>query len=158
MARARNHIHVLEENMALLMEQAIANEGLFYRLLYLQRSLTAASNDDTPMRFHRWARDLGLAGASLRLFPDRWRLGAPSNHTHLALSRQSFEPLRIQRLGQEQHCILGRLTDQSCWWCYRKRKRWDRWRCRCWEAMLIWVSCCLPVAMPVTINKGKRQN
>ncbi len=41
--------------MALLMEQAIANEGLFYRLLYLQRSLTAASSlDDTPMRFHRW--------------------------------------------------------------------------------------------------------
>ena len=26
MARARNHIRVLEENMALLMEQAIANE------------------------------------------------------------------------------------------------------------------------------------
>ncbi len=74
MARARNHIHVLEENMALLMEQAIANEGLFYRLLYLQRSLTAASSlDDMLMRFHRWARDLGLAGASLRLFPDRWR-------------------------------------------------------------------------------------
>ena len=60
MARARNHIHVLEENMALLMEQAIANEGLFYRLLYLQRSLTAASSlDDMLMRFHRWARDLG---------------------------------------------------------------------------------------------------
>ena len=57
----------------------------------------------------RWARDLGLAGASLRLFPDRWRLGAPSNHTHLALSRQSFEPLRIQRLGQEQH-YLGPLN------------------------------------------------
>lgn len=58
MARARNHIHVLEENMALLMEQAIANEGLFYRLLYLQRSLTAASSlDDMLMRFHRWARD-----------------------------------------------------------------------------------------------------
>ena len=46
---------------------------------------------------------------SLRLFPDRWRLGAPSNHTHLALSRQSFEPLRIQRLGQEQH-YLGPLN------------------------------------------------
>ena len=67
MARARNHIHVLEENMALLMEQAIANEGLFYRLLYLQRSLTAASSlDDMLMRFHRWARDLGLAGAVSR--------------------------------------------------------------------------------------------
>ncbi|GHK36313.1 hypothetical protein ECZU06_34380 [Escherichia coli] len=63
MARARNHIHVLEENMALLMEQAIANEGLFYRLLYLQRSLTAASSlDDMLMRFHRWARDLGGRG------------------------------------------------------------------------------------------------
>ncbi|GHK85978.1 hypothetical protein ECZU17_19150 [Escherichia coli] len=63
MARARNHIHVLEENMALLMEQAIANEGLFYRLLYLQRSLTAASSlDDMLMRFHRWARDLGRQG------------------------------------------------------------------------------------------------
>ena len=57
MARARNHIHVLEENMALLMEQAIANEGLFYRLLYLQRSLTAASSlDDMLMRFPLGAR------------------------------------------------------------------------------------------------------
>ncbi|GHL17727.1 hypothetical protein ECZU25_24800 [Escherichia coli] len=45
----------------------------------------------------------------MRLFPDRWRLGAPSNHIHLALSRQSFEPLRIQRLGQEQH-YLGPLN------------------------------------------------
>ncbi len=158
MARARNHIHVLEENMALLMEQAIANEGLFYRLLYLQRSLTAASSlDDMLMRFHRWARDLGLAGASLRLFPDRWRLGAPSTRTHLALSRQSFEPLRIQRLGPEQH-YLWPLNEQDCWWCYRKQKRWDRWRCRCWEAMLIWVLCCLPVAMPVTINKGRERS
>lgn len=55
MARARNHIHVLEESMALLMEQAIANEGLFYRLLYLQRSLAASSLDDMLMRFHRWS-------------------------------------------------------------------------------------------------------
>ena len=106
----RGTVSLVEWHMALLMEQAIANEGLFYRLLYLQRSLTAASSlDDMLMRFHRWARDLGLAGASLRLFPDRWRLGAPSNHTHLALSRQSFEPLRIQRLGQEQH-YLGPLN------------------------------------------------
>lgn len=158
MARARNHIHVLEENMALLMEQAIANEGLFYRLLYLQRSLTAASSlDDMLMRFHRWARDLGLAGASLRLFPDRWRLGAPSNHTHLALS-VSLSNRCVFSVRGRNSTILGRLTDQSCWWCYRKRKRWDRWRCRCWEAMLIWVSCCLPVAMPVTINKGKERS
>ncbi|STA77071.1 Uncharacterized protein conserved in bacteria [Citrobacter freundii] len=106
MARARNHINVLEENMALLMEQANANESLFYRLLNLQaRLLSASSLDDMLMRFHRWARELGLAGATVRLFPDRWRLGAPSKFTHLALSRQAFEPLRIQRLGQSQHYL-----------------------------------------------------
>ncbi|MBJ9241650.1 MULTISPECIES: DUF484 domain-containing protein [Citrobacter] len=106
MARARNHINVLEENMALLMEQANANESLFYRLLNLQARLVSASSlDDMLMRFHRWARELGLAGATVRLFPDRWRLGAPSKFTHLALSRQAFEPLRIQRLGQSQHYL-----------------------------------------------------
>ena len=106
MARARNHINVLEENMALLMEQANANESLFYRLLNLQGRLVAANSlDDMLMRLHRWARDLGLAGATVRLFPDRWRLGAPSKFTHLALSRQAFEPLRIQRLGQSQHYL-----------------------------------------------------
>ncbi|WP_370604496.1 DUF484 domain-containing protein [Citrobacter braakii] len=106
MARARNHINVLEENIALLMEQANANESLFYRLLNLQARLVSASSlDDMLMRFHRWARELGLAGATVRLFPDRWRLGAPSKFTHLALSRQAFEPLRIQRLGQSQHYL-----------------------------------------------------
>ncbi len=60
-------------------------------------------------RFHRWARDIGLAGATIRLFPDRWRLGAPSGFTHLALSRQAFEPLRIQRLGHQHH-YLGSLN------------------------------------------------
>lgn len=110
MARARNHINVLEENMTLLMEQAHANESLFYRLLHLQSRLVAADSlDEMLVRFHRWARDLGLAGATLRLFPDRWRLGAPSRYTHLALNRQAFEPLRIQRLGQSQH-YLGPLN------------------------------------------------
>ncbi|MBF4211509.1 DUF484 family protein, partial [Pseudomonas donghuensis] len=42
-------------------------------------------------------------------FPDRWRIGAPSGFTHLALSRQAFEPLRIQRLGHEHH-YLGPLN------------------------------------------------
>ncbi|MDU2479982.1 MAG: DUF484 domain-containing protein [Klebsiella sp.] len=95
MMRARNHIHVLEENMSLLMEQAVANESLFQRLLL--------------NRLHRWARELGLAGATVRLFPDCWRLGAPSKFTHLALSRQAFEPIRIQRLGQARH-YLGPLN------------------------------------------------
>ena len=110
LARARNHIHQLEENMSLLVEQAGANESLFYRLLSLQSRMAAADSlDDMLMRFHRWARELGLAGATIRLFPDRWRLGAPSSYTHLALSRQAFEPLRIQRLGQELH-YLGPLN------------------------------------------------
>ena len=110
MVRARNHINVLEENMTLLMEQASANEGLFYRLLRLQGKLASAKSlEEMLNRFQRWARDLGLAGATVRLFPDRWRLGAPSGFTHLALSRQAFEPLRIQRLGQQQH-YLGSLN------------------------------------------------
>ncbi len=110
MARARNHINVLEDNMTLLMEQASANEGLFYRLLRLQSKLASAGSlDEMLNRFHRWAKDLGLAGATIRLFPDRWRLGAPSGFTHLALSRQAFESFRIQRLGHQQH-YLGSLN------------------------------------------------
>jgi len=110
MARARNHINHLEENISLLMEQASSNEGLFYRLLHLQSRLASASSlDEFLLRLHRWARDMGLAGATLRLFPDRWRIGAPSSFTHLALSRQAFEPLRIQRMGQENH-YLGQLN------------------------------------------------
>ena len=108
MMRARNHIHVLEENMSLLMEQAVANESLFQRLLQLQ-TRPAESLDDMLNRLHRWARELGLAGATVRLFPDCWRLGAPSKFTHLALNRQAFEPIRIQRLGQARH-YLGPLN------------------------------------------------
>ncbi|CAM8681276.1 DUF484 domain-containing protein [Leclercia sp. M-A074-M] len=110
MARARNHINHLEKNISLLMEQASSNEGLFYRLLHLQSRLASASSlDEFLLRLHRWARDLGLAGATIRLFPDRWRIGAPSRFTHLALSRQAFEPLRIQRMGQADH-YLGQLN------------------------------------------------
>lgn len=110
MARSRNHINNLEENMTLLMEQASANEGLFYRLLKLQGRLASASSlQDMLNRLHRWAREIGLAGANVRLFADRWRIGAPSDFTHLALNRQAFEPLRIQRLGESQH-YLGPLN------------------------------------------------
>ncbi|MGP3593486.1 DUF484 domain-containing protein [Vagococcus sp. WN89Y] len=110
MARSRDHINALEENMSLLAEQASANEGLFYRLLRLQSQLVSASSlDEMLSRFHRWARELGLAGVAIRLFPDRWRLGAPSRFTDLALSRQAFEPLRIQRLGHQHH-YLGPLN------------------------------------------------
>ncbi|HFZ8996574.1 TPA: DUF484 domain-containing protein [Citrobacter freundii] len=110
MARARARIEALEDTIVLLRERANTNENLFYRLLNLQRRLACADSlEEMLAQFNRWARELGLAGANIRLFPDRWRLGAPSNFTHLALSRQVFEPLRIQRLGQEQH-YLGPLN------------------------------------------------
>lgn len=110
MARSRNHINFLEENMTLLMEQASANEGLFYRLLKLQGRLASATSlQEMLNRLHRWAREMGLAGANVRLFADRWRIGAPSDFTHLGLNRQAFEPLRIQRLGDARH-YLGPLN------------------------------------------------
>lgn len=110
MARARNHIDHLQENMTLLMEQAHANEGLFYRLLKLQGRLAAATSlEDMLERLHRWAREMGLAGASVRFFSDKWRIGAPSGFTELALSQQAFEPLRIQRMGNALH-YLGPLN------------------------------------------------
>ncbi|PWC14670.1 DUF484 domain-containing protein [Brenneria corticis] len=110
LARQRNHITQLEEEITLLMEQAGANELLFNRLLNLQTELASADSLlDMLDRLQRWARKLGLAGASVRLFSDKWRIGAPSDFTHLSLNRSLFEPLRIQRLGQASH-YLGSLN------------------------------------------------
>ncbi|PIJ50782.1 DUF484 family protein [Erwinia sp. OLTSP20] len=110
LSRQRKHIAELEEEITLLMEQAHANQQLFDRLLALQRRLASApSLQEMLNRLHRWARDLGLAGANIRLFSDRWRLGAPSDFTQLALSPQAFEPVRIQRFGKQQH-YLGSLN------------------------------------------------
>ncbi|MFC0226053.1 DUF484 domain-containing protein [Serratia aquatilis] len=108
LARQRNHIAQLEEEITLLMEQASANEQLFSRLLLLHTDLaTASSLQDMLERLQQWARGLGLAGASIRLFTDRWNIGAPSDFTHLGLTRSSFEPLRIQRLGNRNHYLGG---------------------------------------------------
>ncbi|WP_337263122.1 MULTISPECIES: DUF484 domain-containing protein [unclassified Serratia (in: enterobacteria)] len=110
LARQRNHITQLEEEITLLMEQASANETLFARLLHLQADLaTASSLQEMLNRLQRWARGLGLAGANIRLFSDRWNIGAPSDFTHLGLARSAFEPLRIQRLGSQLH-YLGNLN------------------------------------------------
>ncbi|TQI78228.1 hypothetical protein FHU10_1768 [Serratia fonticola] len=110
LARQRNHINRLEEEITLLMEQASANETLFARLLHLQADLaTASSLQDMLNRLQRWARGFGLAGANIRLFSDRWNIGAPSDFTHLGLTRSAFEPLRIQRLGDSHH-YLGNLN------------------------------------------------
>lgn len=108
--RQRHHIQQLEEEITLLMEQASANQQLFESLLTLQGRLVSASSlHDMLNRLHRWAREFGLAGANIRLFSEKWRIGAPSDFTQLALSRQAFEPLRIQRLGKQNH-YLGSLN------------------------------------------------
>ncbi|WP_410013181.1 DUF484 domain-containing protein [Sodalis sp. C49] len=108
LARQRNHIRQLEEEITLLMEQASANEQLFNRLLHLQSDLAAADSLlDMLNRLQRWARGLGLSGAHVRLFTDKWYIGAPSDFTHLGISRTAFEPLRIQRLGQGNHYLGG---------------------------------------------------
>lgn len=110
LGRQRQQIARLEEEITLLMEQASANHRLFERLLTLQAQLGAADSLQAMLnRLHRWARELGLAGANVRLFSEKWRLGAPSDYTQLALSRQAFEPVRIQRLGKQQH-YLGSLN------------------------------------------------
>ncbi|MTD29279.1 DUF484 domain-containing protein [Erwinia sorbitola] len=110
LARQRNHIHQLEEDITLLMEQASANQQLFDRLFALQGRLASATSlHDMLNRLHRWAREFGLAGANIRLFSEKWRIGAPSDFTQLALPRQAFEPVRIQRLGKQNH-YLGSLN------------------------------------------------
>ncbi|MEI2267648.1 DUF484 domain-containing protein [Erwinia sp. CGal63] len=110
LSRQRHQIAQLEEEITLLMEQASANHRLFEQLLALQARMAAADSlHEMLNRLHRWARELGLAGANVRLFSEKWRIGAPSDFTQLALSRQAFEPVRIQRLGKQQH-YLGNLN------------------------------------------------
>ncbi|MFP1823827.1 DUF484 domain-containing protein [Lonsdalea quercina] len=110
LSRQRTQIQHLEEDITLLMEQAAQNEALFNQLLQLQLALSAADSlQDLLDRLQRWARKLGLSGATVRLFSDKWRIGAPSDFTHLALNRTAFEPLRIQRLGKRNH-YLGSLN------------------------------------------------
>ncbi len=91
MARSRNYIAMLEENMSQLMEQATANEGLFYRLLHLQNRLACAESlDDLLLRFHRWARELGLAGRRYVCSPTAGGLALPLNiPTWCSLVRRS---------------------------------------------------------------------
>lgn len=111
MARQRQYIQQLEEEITGLMEQATANHLLFERLLVLQGHLASAPSLQAMLnRLHRWARELGLAEAVIRLFSDKWRLGPPSDFTQLALMQQAFEPIRIQRFGDGLHylgCLNG---------------------------------------------------
>ncbi len=113
LSRQREQIGKLEEEITLLMELANANERLFRQLVLLQGELgMAESLQDLLDRLHQWARSLGLSSVDIRLFSEQWKLSAPSRFAHLALSRQLFEPLRIQRLGSNDH-YLGTLNSSE---------------------------------------------
>lgn len=116
LARQRKQIQQLEEEITQLMEQATANEMLFNRLISLQNELIQASDlTDLLNRLQSWCLSMGLIGATVRLFSDRWYLSAPSNFTHLALSRQQFESFQIQRMaGRDQY--LGTLNGPEILW------------------------------------------
>lgn len=108
LSRQRKQIQHLEEEITLLMERAAANEILFHHLVSLQNDLIQSKSlQDLLDRLQRWAKSMGLAGANIRLFSDRWHLAAPSNFTHLALSRHSFEPIRIQRMANANQYLGG---------------------------------------------------
>ncbi len=110
LARQRQQIANLEQEITLLMEQAKANQHLFGQLLSLQSNLAATSDlEELQQWLHRWARKLGLAGASFRLFTDSWQLSAPSGFHHLGIARSQFESIRLQRFVRSDH-YLGSLN------------------------------------------------
>ncbi|MBT0727535.1 DUF484 domain-containing protein [Rosenbergiella australiborealis] len=109
LTRQRQQIVNLEQEITLLMEQAQANQHLFSQLLHLQSHLATATDlAELQQRLHQWARGLGLAGATFRLFNDSWQLAVPSGSHHVGLERHVFTPLQLQRLSQDNH-YLGRL-------------------------------------------------
>ncbi|MBD2800644.1 DUF484 domain-containing protein [Xenorhabdus sp. M] len=109
MNRQRNHIRYLENELNHLVEHAKQNEVLFCHLLLLVSELSSAQSlQDFLARLSLWTKTLGLSNSYIRLFNDKWRLGAPLNSPELSLSRYAFEPIRIQRFGDNNH-YLGTL-------------------------------------------------
>lgn len=110
MARQRNKINQLESEITMLMEHAIANELLFNQLMKLQYQLIKAKDIDELMTsLKNWAKELGLNGAYLYLFDDKWLINAPSNYHHLALSSSQFDFIRVRHLQYSQF-YLGQLN------------------------------------------------
>lgn len=113
MSRQRNRIHYLEEDMRLLIEQATENETLFSQLLLLISQLSSSDSLNQMLeRLNLWVKGLGLYSVQLRLFSDRWQLQPPLAAQDLALSRQTFEHFRIQRMGNDNH-YLGTINGQE---------------------------------------------
>ncbi|XKM12912.1 DUF484 family protein [Orbaceae bacterium ac157xtp] len=110
LARQRNKIKQLEEEITLLMEHAAANEKLFESLMSLQNELLQANDiDDLAIKLNNWAKSLGLIGAYIYLFDDKWQINVPSTHLKYLLSAKKFEFIRVRHL-QYSYQHLGQLN------------------------------------------------
>lgn len=110
MNRQRVKIRELEQDIRFMVEQAHENVELFDELLLLVIEMSSSKSlQEMLQALNRWAKKLGLSGASIRLFSDSWRLSAPLDAHQLVISRRVFEPVRIQRFGERRN-YLGRLN------------------------------------------------
>lgn len=110
MSRQRIKIKELEQDIRFMVEQVHENVELFDELLLLVIEMSSSKSlQEMLQALNRWAKKLGLSGASVRLFSDSWRLSAPIDAHQLVISRRVFEPVRIQRFGERQN-YLGRLN------------------------------------------------
>lgn len=110
MNRQRVKIRELEQDIRFMVEQAHENVELFDELLLLVIEMSSSKSlHEMLQALNRWAKKLGLSGASIRLFSDSWRLSAPLDAHQLVISRRVFEPVRIQRFGERRN-YLGRLN------------------------------------------------
>jgi uncharacterized protein len=110
MARQRNKINQLECEISLLLEHASANELLFNQLMELQIGLIKAQDlNQLIVLLNTWAKSLGLSGAYLYLFGDKWLLSAPSNYHHIALDSSQFDFIRVRHFQYSQQ-YLGTLN------------------------------------------------
>lgn len=110
MARQRNKISQLESEITLLMEHASTNELLFEQFMSLQIQLIKASDlNELFNSLNNWAKSLGLSGAYLYLFEDKWLVNTPSNYHQFALNSSRFDFIRVRHL-QYSHQYLGTLN------------------------------------------------
>lgn len=108
MSRQRLKIKALEQDIRFMVEQAHENVQLFDELLFLVIELSSANSlQGMLLSLNRWAKKLGLSGASVRLFSDCWRLSAPLDAHQLVIVRRAFEPVRIQRFGDRMNYLGG---------------------------------------------------
>lgn len=110
MARQRKQISQYQQQLTQLMQQAAENQYLFEQLIQLQKRLLVATDMQHLLQIlKQWAKELGLLGAYLYLFTDKWQIDPPSQHVSLAMQSRQFEFIRLRHLQYQFH-YLGRLN------------------------------------------------